>query len=791
MGNRREMSRWIVGYLIVLSLLLTINHFVKFSVGSWPFVIGSIFVYFGIYMVKVHKKATLRIVLVVFATILLIYATDYLLTAYNRYIAQDVLIGEVALPEDSAESKAIRHEVKLVHSLRDFVDYNKVIDYGQWLGMERVYKKLINGERISSHEGYEYFTFLLISFLVSVLVGLIFNTKWLKWMLALPLLLYVVLWYLFIDIPWHITAIYFAGIVSFFIMDHQEKLLKTHLEYNTSYYNVQKVALGSLGIALVVVLISGLLMLGFPIKQVNQVVDMLTPNLWGARSGYENDRLKMYTLRDTAYRGNSEILGGPVGPINMEDPIFWVNFDRKIDEAVYLRTVVKDYYDGLRWINNSVIYKNSFKYYLSDDRNIEMLRARAYEDISGLIRVNRKETKTVTLFTPMGLIQTSLGNEQVYVSTESEAFFKSGAFVQYLNEYSFLATQRDFYYDSERDYLQLPENIDPKTYELALSLGELGETNYDKVKRITQFLSENYTYSLTPPSNRDREDFVSNFLFETQKGYCTYFASALSVMARMNGIPARYVEGFRVDPNEVSFGDFSKVTERDAHAWTEVYLDDYGWVIFESTPIYSEETALDDTPTLEEILGSDDEDSDVIDDGPNSGSTSRDPFDLDALLAENDGGRGDFSDIDASAGGQAELPRAGKWTLLYVALALLLSAVLIVMTKLPIFYLRKQATHAYAIRSLYLLSYLISESKGYPRSEPEYVLVRASFKDADIKVWMKLLYDKKSRVSKDLVLKGIEALEQPIKDAKMAYKAKKGKLAYYKFRLFKIAKIIP
>lgn len=790
MENRRKMSRWTIGYLIYLSLLLTVNHFVKFSVNMWPFIIGSIVVYFGLYAIKSHKKATLRIVLVIAIIALLIYGIDFLLSTYHQYSSKDVLIGESVKTSDPSGGQAIRHNVPVIHELRDFIDYKKVIDYGQWLGVERVYKQLYSGESIETRKNYEFFTFILVNLLGTLLIGLIYETKWLKVLLAMPLFLYVWLWYLFIDMPWHITAIYFAGVVAFFIMDHQEKLLKSHDGYNTSYYKVRNVTLGSLGVAGIVVLISGVLMLGFPIRQVNQIVDLLTPNLWGARSGYENDRLKMYTLRETAFQESSDILGGPVGPINMEDPIFWVNFDRRIDDAVYLRTVVKDYYDGLRWINNSVVYKNSYKYYLSDDRNVEMLKAGAYDSISGMVRVNRKLTKTVTLFTPMGLVQTSLGNDQVYVSTESEAFFKSGAFVQYLNEYSFLATQRDFYYDDEKNYLQLPDRIDPRTYELALSIGEMGETNYDKITRMTQFLSENYTYSLTPPSNRDRNDFVSSFLFDTKKGYCTYFASALTVMARINGIPARYVEGFRVDPNEVVYGDFSKVTERDAHAWAEVYLEDYGWVIFESTPIFSEETSLEGTPTLEEILGNeDDEDESDVEASP--GASGRDPFDLDELLAEYDGGRGDFRDIDSPAGGQAELPRASRYTLLYVALVILLLIAGIMVAKLPILYLRKQATHAYAIRLLYLLAYLISEAKGYTRYEPEYVLARASFKESDIRIWMKLLYDRKDRVSTDMVLMGIEALEQPIKEAKLAYKAKKGKLAYYRFRLFDIAKIIP
>lgn len=793
MENRQKLSRWTTGYLIYFALLLTLNYFVKFTVDLRVFIIVPLIAYFGIYLIKTYKKAAIRTVIVLIIFVLLIYGVDYLLTLYNQYQSQDVLIQEGGKTTDTSEligREAKRHDVSIVHEIRDYIDYEKLLDYGKWLGLERINKQLINSEVIEINRKFEFYTFFLASLLGTLLVGLIFETKWLKFLLVMPLLLYVWLWYIFIDMPWHITALYFAGIVAFFIMDHQEKLLKNHQAYNTSYYKVDKIMMGSLGIAGIVILLSGLLMIAFPIKQVNYVVDLLTPNLWGARSGYENDRLKMYTLRETAFQSNDEILGGPVGPINIEDPIFWVSLNREIDEAVYLRTVVKDYYDGLRWFNNTVIYKNNFKYYLSDDKNIEMLRAGAYEGISGSIRVNRSETKTVTLFTPMGLIQTNLGNDEVYVSTESEAFFKSGAFVKYLNEYSFNATQRDFFIDSEHDYLQLSSMIEPRTIELALSLGEMGSTDYEKMVSLTNFLSQNYTYSLTPTSNRERKDFVSDFLFDTQKGYCTYFASALSVMARINGIPSRYVEGFRVDPNEVSFGDYSKVTERDAHAWTEVYLDEYGWVIFESTPIYSEETDLDSTPTLEDILEEGQESTQPGDESDENVS-ALDPLDLEALLAESDGGRGDFSDLDLPNEVNDDMLTSNRKILIYIGVVSLLAIVAFFISRLPILYLRRQATHAYAIRMLYLLTYLTSEAKGYSRSEPEFVLVKSSFKDSDIRIWMRLLYDQKSRVNMDLIVRGIDTLIEPVKEAKEAYKLKKGKIAYYKFRLLKIKKIIP
>src|SRR5690606_4720381 len=128
--------------------------------------------------------------------------------------------------------------------------------------------------------------------LMTILLSLGFEVKFFKGLLLVPSVVYVWLWYQFIDLPWIITGLYFGGVVAFFIMDHHEKLLKTHPEYNTSYYPAKKLMLTSVLTGFVVILLSGAITVIFPINQVNLIVDTLTPNLWGARSGYLNNQLK-------------------------------------------------------------------------------------------------------------------------------------------------------------------------------------------------------------------------------------------------------------------------------------------------------------------------------------------------------------------------------------------------------------------------------------------------------------------------------------------------------------------
>lgn len=130
-------------------------------------------------------------------------------------------------------------------------------------------------------------------------------------------------------------------------------------------------------------------------------------------------------------------------------------------------------------------------------------------------------------------------------------------------------------------YTQLPATITPRVKKLAEDLTKELDNNYDKSKAIETYLSKNYPYTLVPGNPPRTRDFVDYFLFEGKKGYCTYYASAMTVLLRCIDIPARYVEGYILPP-ETKDGVY-QVTNQQAHAWVEVYFNDYGWIPFEPT----------------------------------------------------------------------------------------------------------------------------------------------------------------------------------------------------------------
>jgi hypothetical protein len=146
-------------------------------------------------------------------------------------------------------------------------------------------------------------------------------------------------------------------------------------------------------------------------------------------------------------------------------------------------------------------------------------------------------------------------------------------------------------------YLKLPENLPQRVKDLSLSLTSSNENNYDKARTIEHYLATNYPYNLDVRSTPRNRDFVDYFLFDLKEGYCSYYASAMAILARCAGLPARYVEGYMLPPEPLEDDRTAFIiTNMQAHAWVEIYFEGYGWLPFEPTsPFRSQfyETGLD------------------------------------------------------------------------------------------------------------------------------------------------------------------------------------------------------
>ncbi len=130
-------------------------------------------------------------------------------------------------------------------------------------------------------------------------------------------------------------------------------------------------------------------------------------------------------------------------------------------------------------------------------------------------------------------------------------------------------------------FLQLPR-LGARVADLAREVTGASPTTYAKAAAIERHLRRSYQYSLdVGPTVSDSP--VEDFLFTRKTGYCEHYATAMVVMLRTVGIPARLVTGFLPGVWN-DFGNYYSVRQQDAHAWVEVYFPRSGWVTFDPTP---------------------------------------------------------------------------------------------------------------------------------------------------------------------------------------------------------------
>ena len=129
---------------------------------------------------------------------------------------------------------------------------------------------------------------------------------------------------------------------------------------------------------------------------------------------------------------------------------------------------------------------------------------------------------------------------------------------------------------------QLPEPLNPRIAELALSMVGTAVSDEAKARALESHLKTQFGYTLDLPS-KVVADPLSNFLFVRKKGHCEYFASAMAVMLRTLGIPSRVVTGFQSGVFNPLTG-WRVVRASDAHSWVEAWLEGSGWTVFDPTP---------------------------------------------------------------------------------------------------------------------------------------------------------------------------------------------------------------
>jgi hypothetical protein len=148
----------------------------------------------------------------------------------------------------------------------------------------------------------------------------------------------------------------------------------------------------------------------------------------------------------------------------------------------------------------------------------------------------------------------------------------------------------------QQAYLQMPGSLAKRLRQKAMEILALSDrpvqrmTAQDKVRQFELHLGQQYKYTLTPKPPPRGVDPIEHFLFTSKEGYCVYFSGAMALLCRSVGIPSRVVVGFatgELQP-ETATADMAttvtyQVTSEHAHAWTEIFLPEYGWHISDPT----------------------------------------------------------------------------------------------------------------------------------------------------------------------------------------------------------------
>ena len=171
-------------------------------------------------------------------------------------------------------------------------------------------------------------------------------------------------------------------------------------------------------------------------------------------------------------------------------------------------------------------------------------------------------------------------------------------------------------------YLQLPSSLPQRVRDLARRVAGTEPDPYDMAETIESYLRTTYKYApqvKAPPAGRDPVDY---FLFDLKEDFCEYFASAMVVMLRELGVPARLVEGYTTGTLDPVTGRYV-VRGLDAHAWVEVYFPSYGWIEFEPTPSQAPFLRLDSDLVTGGTLPGEEDPNQINDpDNPNVGERS-------------------------------------------------------------------------------------------------------------------------------------------------------------------------
>lgn len=253
----------------------------------------------------------------------------------------------------------------------------------------------------------------------------------------------------------------------------------------------------------------------------------------------------------------------------------------------YYRGVALDRFDNLSWSKSRP--QNLETLLAGTDGKIVVENAKPFAQ---LVRQNiyLEPLDTSVLFGQTSVVEVTSGFPALYRdSYDSLSYPRTGERISYtvVSDISqptaeqLRADHEAYGHDADR-YLSLPENYDKRIFSLAQDITADYSNRYDKVIAIRDYLRTHYGYTLEMKAGGDEP--LADFLFNIREGHCEYFATAMAIMLRTQGIATRVVNGFHGGDYNSASG-VTVVRELNAHSWVEVYFPKEGqWVTFDPTP---------------------------------------------------------------------------------------------------------------------------------------------------------------------------------------------------------------
>lgn len=399
-------------------------------------------------------------------------------------------------------------------------------------------------------------------------------------------------WFIYVEkARLYLVLFLFAAIILYSYQTYKKRLREwRRLESSVEAYVGRNWMLNSA----IVVTVSLLLSLALPLNisavrwpWLNEKVVSMFPFI----ADWRNDTLESFSYGfNSRYGFNSARINGKrLGGELLQDDSVMMTVKTQGEETLYLRGAVKDKYSGNSWSKS----KKSYKEY-SDGYPMPLPYGSGVTSYEKTLEITYEKLLTSTIFAPYSIYKVQHPSKRVYADEDSEVYtpkmtmsnetYKVISMLPYIdNEEIRVKKAESLGTNGLKLYTSLAGDIPERVKSLAKEITGGQNGNYDKAKAVERYLRQNYKYTLKPAKLPSKAEFTDYFLFEGKEGYCTYFATSMSVLLRASDIPCRYVEGFiaRYEGSEER-----NVRGTDAHAWVEVYFDDYGWVPFEPTPQY-------------------------------------------------------------------------------------------------------------------------------------------------------------------------------------------------------------